>query len=115
MTNAQIIFNASVELMENGIIKGTGRFFTYEDEDGNTKSLEEPEALHTFAKWKEYGRQVKKGEHAKAAIEIWKQGKSYTKKNDDGTEEEKEGRMFLKTAYFFTADQTEPIKDKKTA
>ena len=110
MTNAQIIFNASVDLMNDGVIKGTGRFFTYEDENGETKTLEEPEALHTFAAWKDYGRQVKKGEKCKARIDIWKQGKAYTKKNEDGSEEEKAGRMFMKTAYFFTIDQTEPIK-----
>ena len=72
MTNAQIIFNESIELMNQGIIKGTGRTFTVEMEDGTKKTIEEPEELHTFAAWKERGRQVKKGEHAKAKFYIWK-------------------------------------------
>lgn len=114
MTNAQIIFNASVSLMENGVIKGTGRFFEYEDESGNRCKLEEPEALHTFAAWKERGRAVKKGEKCKARIDIWKQGKSYkTTNKETGEEEEREGRMFMKTAFFFTFDQTEPITAKQ--
>lgn len=109
MTNAQIIFNASIELMNDGIIKGTGRFFEYEDENGETKKLEEPEALHTYARWQELGRQVKKGEKAKAGLMIWKQGKAYTTKEG----EEKEGKMFMKKAFFFTLEQTEPAKEKK--
>lgn len=114
MTNAQIIFNASMELMENGTIKGTGRFFTYEDENGEKKQIEEPEALHTYARWQELGRQVKKGQKARAAIQIWKQGKPYTTKNKEtGADEERAGKMFMKTAYFFTIDQTEPAKEKK--
>ena len=116
MTNAQLIFNASVKLMEDGTIKGTGRYFEFEDEDGNIQRLEEPEELHTFAAWKERGRVVKKGEKCKARIEIWKQGKAYTAKNKDtGEEEERQGKMFMKTAFFFTIDQTEPLKAAKGA
>lgn len=110
MTNEQIIFNASVSLMERGVIKGTGRFFEYEDENGQPQRLEEPEPLHTFSAWKALGRVVKKGEKCKARIEIWKQGRRYTAKNaETGEEEEREGRMFMKTAFFFTLDQTEPL------
>jgi hypothetical protein len=110
MTNAQIIFNQSVALMENGIIKGTGRFFTYEDENGEKKQLEEPEPLHTFARWKEYGRQVKKGEHAKASFMIWKAGQAKTEADPNEASEEPQIRMFMKKAFFFTLDQTEEIK-----
>lgn len=112
MTNQQIIFNESMRLMQDGTIGTTGRKFTYETEDGEKITVKEPEALHTFAAWKENGRQVKKGEHAKAAFQIWKKGKKYTDK--DGNE--KERKMFLTKAFFFTIDQTEPIKGKeKTA
>ena len=115
MTNAQIIFNASVALMENGVIKGTGRFFEYEDENGNQCKLEEPEALHTFAAWKERGRVVKKDEKCKARIQIWKYCTS--KKSDEvdsnaNGEDENNGKCYMKTAFFFTFDQTEPIKAK---
>lgn len=116
MTNAQIIFNESIELMNQGIIKGTGRTFTVEMEDGTKKTIEEPEELHTFAAWKERGRQVKKGEHARAKFYIWKCRMSHdtmTAKNDQGEEvtiEQDNKNMFKKLAFFFTLDQTEEIK-----
>ncbi len=111
MTNAQIIFNHSCSLLEKGIIKGTGRIFTMENENGEKIQIEEPEPLHTFAIWKQLGRQVKKGEHAITQITIWKQGKDRTTKNEEtGEEETKEGRMFMKTAFFFTYGQTEAVK-----
>lgn len=111
MTNAQIIFNHSVKLLQDGIIKGTGRFFTFEDENGEKVQIEEPEALHTFAIWKQMGRQVKKGEHAIAQITIWKQGKGKTEKDETtGEETETAGKMFMKKAFFFTYGQTEAVK-----
>lgn len=119
MTNAQIIFNASVKLMEDGVIKGTGRIFQFEDENGERHELEEPEALHTFATWKELGRVVKKGEKCRARIQIWKYAAG--KKSEDvaadadGEAEDGGGRCFMKTAFFFTLDQTEPLKEKKGA
>lgn len=111
MTNAQIIFNHSCALLEKGIIKGTGRFFTMENENGEKIQIEEPEPLHTFAIWKQLGRQVKKGEHAITQIVIWKQGKGKTEK-DEATREETEtaGKMFMKKAFFFTYGQTEAVK-----
>ena len=42
MTNAMIIFNNSVELMEQGIIGTTGRTVVVEDQNGNKKELKEP-------------------------------------------------------------------------
>ena len=115
MTNAQIIFNASVKLMQDGIIKGTGRVFQFEDEDG-THELEEPEALHTFATWKELGRVVKKGEKARAKIQIWKYCKSKSAEDaqtDADGDDESDGRCYMKTAFFFTYDQTEEYKPKQ--
>jgi hypothetical protein len=115
MTNAQIIFNASVQLMNDGIIKGTGRIFEFTDDAGNVSRLEEPEALHTYATWQELGRQVKKGEKCRAKIQIWKYcaGK---KTEDSKAEIEADGdggKCYMKTAFFFTFDQTEPVKEKK--
>jgi hypothetical protein len=114
MTNAQIIFNESMELMKAGIIGTTGRVFVYEDQNGEKHEVQEPEPLHTFAKWKEYGYSVKKGEHAKAAFYIWKAGKGKAAKeedpNADGNEELK---MFMKKAFFFTFDQVEKIKERE--
>lgn len=112
MTNEQIIFNASIALMNEGKIKGTGQFVTVELEDGSTGTLEIPEPLHTFATWKNYGRQIRKGEKCRARIDIWKHGKPKKVIDEEtGEEVEKVGRMFMKTAYFFTYEQTEPIKN----
>ena len=109
MTNAEIITNAQIKLMEDGVIKGTGRMMEalITDADGNeTRQLiEEPEAIHTYATWKELGYQVKKGEKAKATFTIWKYVKP--KKKDD--QEEPESKMFMTKASFFTIEQTEKI------
>lgn len=115
MTNTQIIFNESMELMKAGIIKGTGRTFTFEDEAGNKHTIEEPEPLHTFARWKELGYIVRKGEHAKAAFYIWKAGKGKAKEEDanaDGENNQEKFKMFMKKAFFFTFDQVEKTKVK---
>lgn len=109
MTNAQIIMNESFKLMEEGIIKGSGIFGQIETADG-IKEIEFPEAIHTFAAWKECGRVVRKGEKAKAAFTIWKHATRKIK-DDEGNEEER-GRMFMKKAFFFTLDQTEEYKPK---
>lgn len=113
MTNAQIIFNQSMELMKAGIIGTTGRSFEAVNENGEKITIFEPEPIHTYNKWKEYGRQVKRGEHAKAAFTIWKAGKG--KKDEENAEADGENTpdnisMFMKKSFFFTFDQTEPIK-----
>lgn len=115
MTNAQIIFTESVKLMDEGIIKGTGNLITVQDSEGNKKMIEEPEAIHTYAVWKSLGRQVKKGEKAKADLYIWKH---VSKKEEmevtytdgtKGTEEIDNSKMFMKRSFFFTFAQTEAI------
>ena len=110
MTNAQIIMNESVRLLEEGILKGTGNMLTMKciDQDGNEfeKQIEEPEQIHTYAIWKQLGRQVKKGQKAVTTIVIWKHVNG--KKNEE-TGEEAEAKMFMKKSSFFTIDQTEPI------
>ena len=105
MTNAQIIMSNSIELMEQGILKGSGIFGTIEDKDGNKKEIELPEVIHTYAAWKSIGYQVKKGQKAKAAFTIWK----YTESKKQNDEEEAEGKMFMKLSHFFTKDQVEKI------
>lgn len=113
MTNAQIIFNESMALMEQGIIGTTGRTFEVETENGEKITVQEPEQIHTFAAWKSIGRQVKKGEHAKAAFMIWKhtvKKKKDEEKTGNPIEDADDEKMFMKKAFFFTIDQTEPIK-----
>ena len=105
MTNAEIIFQASVELVKRGIIKTTGRVLTQELPDGTRIEIPEPEQIHTFNGWKERGFRVKRGEHAKASFPIWK----YTGKVDEETGEIKEGHCFQKKSFWFTLEQVEAI------
>lgn len=100
MTNAQIIFNESVELMENGIIGNTGRKIIVENEDGEKKEMLEPESIHTYAGWKAIGRQVKKGEKCIATFMIWKHT---TKKKKSESEDEQE-KMFMTKAFCQTEE-----------
>jgi hypothetical protein len=70
MTNAQIIFNNRVFLMEQGVIKGvTGQTIKWADEQGEREILM-PEEIHTFQTWKALGYQVQKGEHAVAKFPV---------------------------------------------
>ena len=116
MTNEEIIFVNSIELMKNGVIKGTGKFLTRKLSDGTEIQIEQPEEIHTFNGWKERGFSVKKGEHAKAKFDIYKCRVSSEKipiKDENGEPEEKSfdvKHMFRKTAFWFTAEQVEPIK-----
>lgn len=119
MTNNMIIFWASVELMKEGKLSGTGRMVEIELDDGQRISVEEPEEIHTFAAWKKMGFIVKKGEKATAQINIWKHtvkqlptdtpseevNKANKLINDQGGQE----NMFRKTASFFTAAQVQPL------
>lgn len=119
MTNAQIIFNKSIELMENGLLNGTGKFITViqlnENGEEEKKVIEEPEAIHTYAAWKQLGYQVKRGNKAVAQINIWKH---VSKKEEmevtytdgtTGTEEIDNPKMFMKLSSFFSASQVEKI------
>lgn len=115
MTNARIILNESIRLMDEGTLKGTGKFVNIEYEDGTTATVEMPEEIHTFNGWKERGYSVKKGAKAVAKFPIWK----YTEKQKD--EEELTGNpledapvshMFMKMSAFFTFEQVEPTKAK---
>ena len=65
--------------------------------------------LHTYAKWKSLGFQVKKGEKAQHRITIWK-GCTKTTKDKDGNEIVS-SRVIMKEACFFTLAQVEPIKN----
>ena len=105
ITNAMIVFQAQQALLEAGKIKPTGRLLTMKTEDGSTIEVPEAEDIHTFARWKELGFMVRKGEHAVANFSIWK----YTTKAKGKTEEEaqEEGFCFMKKAFWFSASQVE--------
>lgn len=105
MTNATIIMNESIRLMNEGKIKGSGQFVEIEEADGTKKTMELPEPIHTFAGWKSLGFTVKKGEKSAIKFPIWKHTGKQTA-NENG-EPEEETHMFMKTAAWFTSDQVE--------
>ena len=112
LTNAQIIFNESVALMEKGIIGNTGHVLIVENKDGSKVPMPEPEPIHTFSGWKTLGFQVQKGQKAIATFPIWKHkppGKS--KDKDTGEEVEHGEQMFMTKAFFFKKSQTLPMEE----
>lgn len=121
MTNAQIIMNESISLMEQGILKGSGHFAEVETESGKM-TIELPEEIHTFNGWKQLGYSVKKGEKSSIKFPIWKHTTKFLKTDTESPElnamnaninnQGGEQRMFMKTAAWFTFSQVEPIKAK---
>ena len=59
--------------------------------------------LFTFAAWKERGYTVRKGEHAKHKVNLWKYRE---RENKDGM---KNGYCIHRTMNLFTREQVEPI------
>ena len=92
MTNAEIIYRESIELVKQGVLKAIAG---------------QPEPIHTFAKWKSMGYSVKKGEKAIAKITIWKYI-SRTKTDDDGNEID-DSKCFPKVSAFFKTSQVEKV------
>lgn len=64
------------------------------------------EEAHTFARWKQMGYIVRKGEHAAFKATIWKAKERKVKVED---EEKTDLSMFMKTAHFFTRSQVEAM------
>lgn len=115
MTNAMIILNESVRLMEEGVLKSTGEYVEIQNEDGTTTRLEMPEEIHTFNGWKDRGYNVKKGEKSNIKFPIWKytvKQKADEEKTGNPIEDAPTTNMFMKMASFFTFAQVEPIKAK---
>ena len=109
MTNAMIILMQSLDLMEQGILAATGEKVIVQDADGNNKELDLPEIIHTYARWKSLGYQVKKGEKAVAQFPIWKYTSKKTKEMSE-EEAQEHGYCFLKKASFFKAAQVERME-----
>lgn len=110
MTNAQIIFNAEQELAEQGLIQYTGRTMKATNMAGEEIEIKETEAIHTYQTWKELGYQVQKGQKAIVKLTIWKHSKAKTEtvETENGTAQYiDKGRMFLKTASFFSKSQVQ--------
>ena len=119
MTNAQIILEESLRLMEEGKLKGTGQYAQIETDLG-TKTIELPEEIHTFNGWKQIGYQVKKGEKSSIKFVIWKHTTKMLDTNTGNPETDKANalvneqggieNMFTKMSAFFTFAQVEKIK-----
>ena len=92
MTNVEIVSMAWAELVGSGVIS-------------------ESEEIHTFAKWRELGYTVKRGEKCIVKLTIWKH--TAKEKTLDNGETVTDARMFLKTAAFFSTSQVEKIKPIK--
>lgn len=102
-----IILNERIELMEKGVLLGTGNIISMETNEGEKIQIEEPEEIHTYQGWKKINRQVKKGEKAIATILIWK----HTMKKNQENEEKNKEYMFMTKAFFFKLSQTEKINN----
>lgn len=118
MTNAQIIFNEAMELMNKGIIGTTGRKITLINEDGTKEQVNEPEEIHTYKEWQNLGMQVQKGQKAIAKFTIW----MFTNKPSkaakvaaeaEGKEAEADPHYYMKEAAFFSASQVAPAAPAK--
>lgn len=109
MTNAEIILENSMFLMEEGVLEATEETMIV-----NGKEVNVPEQIHTFDMWKKLGYQVQKGEHAVAKFKIWKFKPNGKKKEEEAKEKDEvqTGRCFMKMAFFFTAKQVQPISKK---
>lgn len=114
MTNNQIIFEASQELAEAGIIKYTGRILKGTNDLGEEVEIKETEQIHTYKEWQALGYQVNKGQKAIARITIW----NFTTKPSkaakaaaeaEGKEAKETARYYMKEACFFSASQVSQI------
>ena len=98
MTNAEIIFNAQVQLAKVGKL-------AVDNENG----IEE---IHTYNAWKKLGFHVLRGEKAVCALKIWKPIDKKGRKPECEEDEEKQDAtpwMILKTAYFFSRSQVDSL------
>lgn len=109
MTNAMIILLKQMELVEQGILKYTGRTVKGINVlTGEPAEVPEIQCIHTYAGWKERGYQVRRGQKAVASFPIWKYTKGKTKDMDE-EEAQANGYCFMKNSSWFTEEQVDPI------
>ena len=114
MTIAEIILRNRIFLMEQGVLKATEERVVYVDDDGKQKETFLPEEIHTFNAWKKMGYVVNKGEHAVAKFPIWKVREKRKADSDDKEKDDaQDKKMFMKMAFFFTADQVKKMEGKR--
>jgi antirestriction protein ArdC len=120
MTNAMIILNESIALMEQGVLQGVGpvmKVTVIENDEEVEKEMQLPESIHTYEKWKQLGYQVRKGEKAIASFPVWKMTKPSKKAQEEAekNEETAHGHMFLKQSSFFKMSQVDKIESTPTS
>ena len=98
MTNAEIIYRTSIDLVKAGKLNMV-----------TVNGEEMPEPIHTFQAWKSMGYSVKKGEKSDIKITIWKHASKMVE-NEETHEETEKSSMFMKTAAFFKFSQVGKIK-----
>jgi hypothetical protein len=97
MTNLEIITNATLSLIEAGVIG-------------------ENEQIHTFADWKNSGYMVKKGSKAVAQFQIWRytdkpgKAKQLIREAAGEDQEKPDPHYYMTKASFFSTSQVEKIK-----
>lgn len=109
LTNSQIILQNALQLMEQGILKGSGEMAVQELPDGTKIEIELPEVIHTYNGWKERGYQVRRGQKAKATFTIWRYIGKKVQDEESGELEEVDGKCIPKKSSWFTFDQVEKI------
>lgn len=109
MTNSQIILQNSLELMKQGILKGSGEIAVQELPDGTKIEIELPETIHTYNGWKERGYQVRRGQKAKASFIIWRYIGKKVQDEESGELSEVDGKCIPKKSSWFTFDQVEKV------
>lgn len=67
------------------------------------------EEVHTFARWKQLGFMVKKGEHALFSTSLWKQTGVKRPENAEDNEEINTSRCYLCKSYLFGRSQVEEM------
>ena len=111
MTNAMIILVNQCRLLEQGVLKYTGRTIKGINAiTGEPAEVPEIQPIHTYSHWKSLGYQVKKGQHAVAKFAIWKYTKRKTEEGIDEEEAQRRGYCFMKMSAWFTEEQVEKIK-----
>lgn len=75
------------------------------------------EEVHTFARWKQMGYKVKKGQKALFHTSLWKKSNTKNRQilndSDDKTSEQSSTGMYLCKSYLFGKSQVEEIKEKE--
>lgn len=100
MTNAEIILQERIRLMNSGVLCATEEEMEITSENGEIITIKEPEEIHTPGSWKALGFVPIVTETAITCLNIWK------KKPGSRA-------LYQAPAYFFKSSQVEPIEKEE--